>query len=109
MRRMIRILGSCALFVFLAFPAIGGALDDAKAAGKLGEGADGYLHVVDPGADEAALAHSINAKRKERYRGIATKQGIPLDAVAARAGKKLVGLAPAGQYVMGANGKWKKK
>lgn len=109
MRRLIRTLGFCAAVVFLAFPAMGDSLDGAKAAGKLGEGPDGYLHVVIPGADEAALANSINARRKEKYQGIATKQGIPLSAVEAQAGKRLVGLAPPGQYVMRANGKWIKK
>ena len=109
MRRLIRTLGICAALVFLAFPAMGNSLDDAKAAGKLGEGPDGYLHVVNPGAGEEALANSINTKRKKKYQVIATKQGIPLNAVEAQAGKRLVGLAPAGQYVMGANGKWIKK
>ena len=111
MRRLIQVLGICAVLVVVAFPAMGSALDDAKAAGKLGEGPDGYLHVVadSPGADEKALAKDINTKRKQKYQSIATKEGVPLKAVEAQAGKRLIGRTPAGQYVMNSNGKWSKK
>jgi uncharacterized protein YdbL (DUF1318 family) len=110
MRRVIRTLGICAALFLFALPALGDSLDDAKAAGKLGEGPDGYLHVVDSSTtDAAALAASINDKRKVKYQSIATNQSIPLDAVAAQAGKKLIGRTPAGQYVMDANGGWTKK
>jgi uncharacterized protein YdbL (DUF1318 family) len=110
MRQVIRTLGICAALVLFTLPALGNTLDAAKAAGTLGEGPDGYLHVVDSGATDAeALASSINAKRKAKYQSIATDQGIPLDAVATRAGKKLVGRTPAGQYFMKASGEWIKK
>ena len=111
-RRLIRILGMGTALLFLALPAMGGPLDDAKAAGKLGEGPDGFLHVVsasNPGAADEALAKSINAKRKEKYQSIASKQGVPLDAVAAQAGKKLIDRTPKGQFVLDAAGKWIKK
>ncbi len=111
MQRLIRTLGICATLLLFAFPAMGDSLEDAKAAGKLGEGVDGYLHVVNSaaGAEMAALASSINEKRKEKYQGIATKQGIALNAVETQAGTKLVDRASAGQYVMTSNGEWTKK
>jgi uncharacterized protein YdbL (DUF1318 family) len=111
MRQLIRALGLGAALVLIALPAMGNSLDDAKAAGKLGEGHDGYLHVVssDAGAEAEALAKSINDKRKVKYQSIATKRGIPLAAVANQAGAKLVGSAPAGQYVLRASGEWTKK
>ncbi len=107
MRRLIRTLGLCASLILLAVPAMGAPIDDAKAAGKLGEGPDGYLHVVAPGDEE--LANSINAQRKEKYQEIATKQGIPLEAVEVQAGKKLIGLAAPGHYVMAADGTWTRR
>lgn len=110
MRRLIQTLGIfAAICAFVAFPAMGSALDDAKAAGKLGEGPDGYLHVVADSADAKALAKDINAKRKQKYQSIATKEGIPLKTVEAQAGKRLIGRTPAGQYVMNSSGKWNKK
>ncbi len=110
MRQVIRTLGICAVLVLFALPAMGNTLDAAKAAGQLGEGPDGYLHVVDSGAtDAAALATSINARRNEKYQSIANKRGISLDAVATQAGKKLVDRTPAGQYIMKANGEWTRK
>lgn len=110
MRQVILILGICAAWVLFALPAMGDALDDAKAAGTLGEGPDGYLHLVESGAAEAeALASSINARRKVKYQSIATKQGMPPNTVAAQAGKKLIERTPAGQYVMNANGDWTQK
>lgn len=111
MRRLIQTLGICAVLVFVAFPAVGSALDDAKASGKLGEGPDGYLHVVanSSGANEKALAKDINAKRKQKYQSIAGKEGVALKTVEAQAGKRLIARTPAGQYVMNSNGKWSKK
>jgi len=89
---------------------MGNTLEAAKSAGKLGEGPDGYLHVVDAGTTEAeALANSINAKRKAKYQGIASNQGLPLESVATQAGKKLIDRTPAGQYIMNATGGWIKK
>lgn len=110
------LLRSCALFLVavlvLGAPvASAGSLDGAKAAGQLGEGPDGYLHLVDSGApnDVKALMKDINGKRRQKYQEIAKSRGAPSEAVAAQAGAKLVERAPAGQYVLDAGGKWKKK
>jgi hypothetical protein len=86
-------------------------LDAAKAAGSLGERPDGYLGVVSASAPPAAkqLALDINAKRKLKYAEIAKQNGTAVDAVAALAGGKLIERTPAGQYVMGADGRWQKK
>jgi uncharacterized protein YdbL (DUF1318 family) len=92
-------------------PAQAGALEDAKAAGQVGERADGYLGVVEGGApgNVKSLVNQINAEREAKYAEIAKKQGAPVAAVAQIAGKKLVQRAPKGEYVMGADGKWQKK
>jgi hypothetical protein len=92
-------------------PAQADALDDAKAAGLVGERIDGYLGVVDSGApgDVKRLVEQINAERQAKYAEIAKKQGAPAKAVAQIAGEKLVGRAGSGEYVMGADGSWRRK
>ncbi len=100
-----------AVFLLWAPAASAGSLGDAKAAGQLGEGSDGYLHLVDSGApaDVKALMKDVNGKRRQKYQEIATSRGAPLAAVAAQAGAKLVERTSAGQYVLDASGNWKKK
>ena len=87
-----------------------GQLDDAKAAGWVGERPDGYLGVV-PGAPASAqtLAGDINAKRKAKYQDIASSQGTSLQAVEVVAGEKLIRRAKAGQFVMTPAGQWVRK
>jgi uncharacterized protein YdbL (DUF1318 family) len=119
MRRHARVstmLKSCALlcfaFLVLGAPAAGASpLDDAKAAGQVGEGPDGYVHLVDQGApaDVKAMVEGVNAKRKAKYESIAKKRSAPVEAVAAQAGAKLIERTPAGQYVMDVRSTWKKK
>ncbi|MGI9500346.1 MAG: YdbL family protein [Geminicoccaceae bacterium] len=86
-----------------------GPLDDAKAAGLVGERADGYVGAVTGDAGIQGLIDEINAGRRAKYAEIASKRGAPVDAVAVIAGKKLIERVPAGQYVMGSDGKWQQK
>jgi hypothetical protein len=91
-------------------PALALDLDAAKAQGLLGERADGYVGVVPASAapEVVKLAAEVNAKRRAHYERIAAETGTSLDAVAARAGHKLIDKAPSGQYVM-RDGGWTKK
>lgn len=100
-----------AIFLASAVPALAADLDSAKSAGQIGEGPDGFLHLVDPNApaDVKALVADVNAKRKAKYQSIATQNSAPLDAVAARAGAKLLERTPPGQYVLNADGSWRRK
>jgi uncharacterized protein YdbL (DUF1318 family) len=102
----------CIAFLLVGAPAVSAAtLDDAKAAGQVGEAPDGYVHLVDPGAPAGvkALVEDINAKRKAKYADIAKKRNAPIEAVAVQAGAKLVERTPTGQYVMDDRSNWKKK
>lgn len=92
-------------------PANAASLDEAKAAGLIGERIDGYVGLVDAGApgDVKALVEKVNAERKSKYAEIAQQRGTSVDAVAQIAGEKLIGRTPAGQYVMAADGKWRQK
>ena len=108
-----RILAALLLALGLALaPAVAqaGPLDDAKAAGWVGERPNGYLGVV-PGAPASAeaLVSDNNAKRKAKYGSVASSQGTTLQAVEIVAGEKLIGRARSGEYVMTASGQWVRK
>lgn len=104
------------LFLALALlaapaPAAADALDDAKAAGWLGERQDGYLGPVRAQIppDVLALMNDINAKRRERYRAIAQKNGTSVEAVQTVAGQTVIQKMPAGQFYQDASGAWIQK
>ena len=100
----------CAAFV-LSVPAAGASsLDDHKAAGHIGERPDGKIGVVHPGAPATAkaLVDEVNTKRQQSYAKIARENGVPVDAIAAQAGAKLIERTPPGQYVM-RDGGWMRK
>ena len=94
-----------------ALPAFAQSLDQAKAAGLVGEKVDGFLAVVDADApaEVRAMVDRINAERRAKYAEIAKNQNAPMDAVTKIAGQKLVERTPAGQYVLGADGRWRRK
>ena len=113
MRHPLRIAPlSLAAVLLLAGPPLAqaGALDDAKAAGYVGESEGGMLGLVraDAPEDVKALVRDINAKRLASYEAIAKRNGAPVEGVAAQAGAKLIQRTPAGHYVM-RGGKWVKK
>jgi uncharacterized protein YdbL (DUF1318 family) len=87
------------------------ALGDAKAAGQIGEQKDGYLGLVDAGApaEVRAIIADINARRREKYQAIAEREGTSLEAVARRAGVKLIGRAKPGHLIQDAKGNWVQK
>jgi len=103
---------AAALLLFAAAPNAGAEdLDAARAAGWVGERPDGYLGLVGDSAPAAAktLVEEINAKRKLKYAEIAKQNGTSTEAVAALMGAKLIERTPPGEYVMGADGRWRKK
>ena len=82
-------------------------IDDAKAAGLVGEQPDGYLGAVKPPSDATkALIEQINGQRRAHYKKIAEKRGAQVAAVAALAGQKLVAKAGKGEYVRQPDGAW---
>ena len=91
----------------MAGAAFAGPLDDAKAAGYLGEGSNGYLGVLGGApASAASMAADINTKRRAKYQGIAAANGTSLAAVEMLIGQKLIARAKPGHIVMNANGQW---
>jgi uncharacterized protein YdbL (DUF1318 family) len=87
------------------------AVDAAKAAGTVGEQADGYLGFVSGSADAGVTAavNEINAGRAEVYAQTAAKSGTTRDAAGQATGATLIGKVPGGQYFKPLGGGWAKK
>lgn len=84
-----------------------------KRDGKVGENVDGYIEAVksDYLSDKtlSRLIDDENADRKDLYRLIADDEKTTVTKVAEAAAKRNFEKARAGEYLKGADGKWKKK
>jgi uncharacterized protein YdbL (DUF1318 family) len=88
------------------------AVDAAKAAGIVGEQADGFLGFVTAGADPAvkSAVAEINAGRAQLYAQAAAKNGVTPTAAGAAAYKQVVeSRLKAGEYYRPAGGAWTRK
>jgi uncharacterized protein YdbL (DUF1318 family) len=115
------ILGvSAAVLVALAAPAAAvaqsaqakTAVDSAKAAGVVGEQADGYLGFVSGGADPALrqAVSEINAGRAQVYRQAAARSGASPEAAGSAAFVNAIQpKLPSGEYFKPVGGGWTKK
>src|SRR6516225_5741097 len=86
------------------------AVDSAKAAGVVGEQADGFLGFVAGGGDPAlhSAVNEINAGRAQVYQQAAAKSGASPAAAGAFANAIQPRIAP-GQYYKPAGGGWTRK
>ena len=86
-------------------------LDDAKRQGWVGERPDGYVGLVRGGApaDIQALVTRINGDRRNGYEKVAQRTGASVREVAILAGRRLIGSAPPGTYILTATGEWIRK
>jgi uncharacterized protein YdbL (DUF1318 family) len=112
MRRALRLV-TLLLFCsgLFADPAFALSLNEAKAKGLVGERIDGFVGVVvaDPPADVRELVDQVNSQRRQKYDEVAKQRGVPLDAVAKITGETQLERTPSGQYVLGADGQWRRK
>ena len=78
MRLVKRLTQVLFLFALMSSVAFAATLEEAKAAGQIGEKQDGYIGFVQTNvpADVAALVADVNAQRRERYQQIARENGI---------------------------------
>ena len=108
---------AAAALLLLATPAVAdlasdkAAVDAAKAAGTVGEQADGYLGFVSGSADGATTAavNEINAGRRQVYSQTAGKSGVTPDAAGQATGAQLIAKVPGGQFFKPLGGGWAKK
>lgn len=86
-------------------------LGEAKAKGLVGETPTGYLGIVSgKGSREVrALMKDVNQKRKQKYRGIAKRNGTSLQTVEVLAGKTAIKKTRRGHFIQLPSGKWTKK
>ncbi len=100
-----------ALLLLVAMPLQAADLASAKQAGWLGEQSNGYLGLVNPKApaDVKQLMKSVNSKRLQHYKRIASRNGIPLVQVEQMAGRKAIQKSAPGAYIRLASGSWKRK
>ena len=103
-----RILAALSLILALtALPAFAADLHSARAAGQIGEKADGFVTALDPSVQ--AIVDEVNAKRRAQYADVAAKKGQTIEVVGAVfAGTIAAGLEPGAKY-QGADGAWKTK
>jgi uncharacterized protein YdbL (DUF1318 family) len=89
------------------------AVDAAKAAGVVGEQADGFLGFVNAGAasgDVKSAVAEINAGRRQLYAQAAAKNGVTPAAAGASAFRSVVqGLLKPGEYYQNTAGGWVRK
>jgi len=92
---MIRSVYVIIIALLLAVPVSAADVGETKAKGHACEETNGYLRATAnaPG-DIKALVKNINAKRKEQYAKIATKNDVAVDQVAKLTAKKLINSAP---------------
>lgn len=107
------LLQSLLLLFLVAFStgALAQTLEEAKAAGIIGEKRDGYIGLVQTDAPPAvvALINDVNRQRRERYQQIAQENGIAVQDVAQLAYVRAVEATSSGHYVEDANGRWVRK
>ena len=108
MNKLVSVL--VAFLAIAAAPALaqaGGDVDQAIAAGAVGEQADGYLGFVrPPSAELRAKVDAINIKRREGYTQVAQAKNVPIEAFAASIGCKTLGNLHPGRSYSVARGLW---
>ncbi len=103
------VIGSIILCLAAVAPAFAMSVEEAKTKGLVGEKANGYLGVVNPGSQEAqSLTNEVNNKRRQAYEDIAARNRTQLEAVEALAGEKAIQNTKPGHYVEGPGG-WTRK
>lgn len=102
--------------VFIAFlglawtPATADELDDAKAAGLVGETWRGYLAPVNDATPQVtALVERINAARRDHYQKIANDTGGTVEDVGLLTAQRVIERAAPGTYILDQTNTWRQK
>jgi uncharacterized protein YdbL (DUF1318 family) len=83
----------------------------AKAAGQVGEMADGFLALVSSSvpSEVKAAVDEVNAGRAQAYKDIAAKSGVSEQAAGEATARNLFARLPPGAYYKPLGGSWTKK
>lgn len=82
-------------------------LDQLRASGAVGEAFDGYARARDGSVKD--YVKSVNAQRRSIYVKRAKKQGVSADQVGRVYATEIAKSAPEGTYLLGEDGKWRRK
>ena len=87
------------------------SLEEARAAGLIGELPDGYVASVTPNPtpDIQQLITNINAERRKSYMKIAGERGVPVEAAGAVVAEVTIRKLKPGMYYMNSSGQWVQK
>lgn len=87
------------------------ALDDERARGSVGERYDGYLVLRDSAAPASTrqLVADINAKRRQLYSEVSTRENTTVEAVGRIYAREIVEIVPSGTWILRENGQWVQK
>ncbi|MDX1922023.1 MAG: DUF1318 domain-containing protein [Alphaproteobacteria bacterium] len=94
------------IFSLIALPAFAD-LHSARAAGQIGEKADGFVVALDPSVQ--ALADQVNAKRQAEYAAVAAKKGQSVAVVGSVFASTIIAGLEKGAKYQAADGSWKTK
>lgn len=108
------VAGAATVSVFHATPAYAAnakiVVDQAVAAGRIGETIGGYLAAVGSVNDaERNAMNEINIRRKSVYTNLAKQKGVSVDVIARLSGEKQLAKAASGEMIMDESGSWKPK
>ena len=89
----------------------GGTLTDAKLAGLIGEGTDGYIGIIQTkvAQDIKEAVTKANKTRKEKYNVAAQKGNTSIGKVEVIGGQRWINKTAVGNYIQNAAGDWIKK
>jgi len=104
-------LAVIALCLMLAGTAHADALNDARAAGLVGERPDGYVDSVapNPTPEIRELIDQVNAIRRSDFQRIGGEKGVPAEEVGALVAEETVKKLRPGMYYMDNSGQWVQK
>ena len=110
-------LGKCTLLLLALLLSVGishaqeMSLNEAKSAGLIGEGRDGYIALVQQNVPEQVreLVQRVNRERRERYQEIANENDVALRDVARLAYARAVEATQPGHFVQDDQGNWLRK
>ena len=85
------------------------SLNQFRASGHIGERFDGYCVARSNHASVLKVVKSVNAKRQKIYAKRAREQGVKIGQVGRVYAKQIIQKAPAGTFILQANGKWVRK
>jgi hypothetical protein len=94
-----------------AYASAGDVVAAAKAAGQVGEMADGFVGLVSPSVppDVKGAVDEVNAGRAQVYKDTAAKSGVSEQAAGEAAGRTLYSRLPPGGWYKPLGGSWTKK